>query len=433
MHLEKKIKEGDLTRVRTNLLEFARAYDFSCILDSNSEGIDPVSRQGVKYDLVAGFANQKDTYTLTKFSDLESIDQDNTKWLLGFLTYDLKNKIEDLSSSNTDHLQWPSLFFFEPEILVTLQNLVITIQTKTNSQTAESIFGLLLDSPAKTQPQQPKLQLEARMSSDEYCEKFHQIQTHIKKGNIYETNFCQEFFQTKKIDPFNYYHFLCRITPSPFSTFFRHFSNYLISASPERFLKKTGSRIISQPIKGTAGRGKSTEEDEKILKDLLANPKERSENIMIVDLVRNDLSRISKANSVHVDELCEIYSFPKVHQLISTISCEIENQNFGEIISATFPMGSMTGAPKVEAMKIAEDLELTKRGLYSGAVGYITPGMNFDFNVVIRSLQYQAETNYLSYLVGSAITSLSDPDLEYEECLLKVYGLNRTQKAIHYA
>ncbi len=157
----------------------------------------------------------------------------------------------------------------------------------------------------------------------------------------------------------------------------------------------------------------------------MQNPKEIAENIMIVDLVRNDLSTVAAKGTVKVDELCKVYSFKQVHQLISTISCSVKNVHPVDIIKKTFPMGSMTGAPKIAAMKIIEDLEETKRSLYSGAVGYITPNNNFDFNVIIRSILYNEDKQYVSYSVGGAITSKSTAEEEYDECLLKAKAMKQ--------
>ena len=197
-------------------------------------------------------------------------------------------------------------------------------------------------------------------------------------------------------------------------------------ASPERFLKKIKNTILSQPIKGTSKRGNNIKEDEEEKKALQLNEKERSENTMIVDLVRNDLSKICTEGSVMVKEYLKIYSFPQVHQMISTISGNLrENISFSEILSATFPMGSMTGAPKKRVMELIEQYEKTKRGLFSGTVGYINPGGDFDFNVVIRSILYNEENNYLSIQAGSAITFKSDPHKEYEECNIKIEAMRQ--------
>ena len=186
-------------------------------------------------------------------------------------------------------------------------------------------------------------------------------------------------------------------------------------------MKKTGDKLMTQPIKGTAKRHTDKAEDELLKQALMADPKERAENVMIVDLVRNDLSKVATKNSVFVDELCGIYSFETVHQMVSTVSCQLkENTTIKEILRATFPMGSMTGAPKVSAMQLIEEFEDFKRGIYSGSIGYIDPQGDFDFNVVIRSLFYNKAKKTMTCDVGGAITIQSDPEKEYEECLTKV-------------
>ena len=199
---------------------------------------------------------------------------------------------------------------------------------------------------------------------------------------------------------------------------------YALSASPERYISKNGNEVISQPIKGTAKRLSDEMEDEKLRLHLENDQKERSENIMITDLVRNDLSKFANKGSVKVDELCNIYSFKQVHQLISTVTCQVDKSlSPVYMIRETFPMGSMTGAPKISAMNIIEELEDSKRGLYSGAVGYFNPRGDFDFNVVIRSILYNTLNNYVSFSVGSAITAKSIPENEYEECLIKAKAM----------
>ncbi len=210
----------------------------------------------------------------------------------------------------------------------------------------------------------------------------------------------------------------------PFAVFFRNHTQYLLSASPERYIRKEGNKIISQPIKGTAKRFEDPVQDEKSKQELAQSAKERTENIMIVDLVRNDLAHTSRKGSVKVEELCEIYTFRQVHQMISTVVSEVEPTTHPiTILKTTFPMGSMTGAPKISAMKLIEALEETKRGLYSGAVGYFTPNGDFDFNVIIRSILYNSHEQYLSFSVGSAITAEAAPEKEYEECLLKANAM----------
>jgi para-aminobenzoate synthetase component 1 len=270
---------------------------------------------------------------------------------------------------------------------------------------------------------QPKI--NQRISKEDYLSKVNKMLEHIQRGDIYEANFCMEFFAEKAIiNPIEIYQKLNAISKPPFATFFKNNKHYLLSASPERYLRKEGNKVISQPIKGTAKRFSDEDLDQKSKTDLAENPKERSENIMIVDLVRNDLSKTATKGSVEVEELCGIYSFEQVHQMISTITSTVaENRSPVEIIKSTFPMGSMTGAPKISAMNIIENLEETKRGLYSGAVGYFSPENDFDFNVVIRSILYNAENGYLSFSVGSAVTSKAIPEQEYDECLLKAKAM----------
>ena len=248
--------------------------------------------------------------------------------------------------------------------------------------------------------------------------------SHIHRGDIYEANFCQEFYAHAEINSLETYFKLNKISQPPFATFLKTGDKYLLSSSPERYLKKVGLEIMSQPIKGTTRRSEHLEEDADLKTILESDPKERSENIMIVDLVRNDLSKIAQKGTVNVTELCQIYSFKQVHHMISTVQAKALPTILPvDIIAATFPMGSMTGAPKISAMKIIEALEATKRGLYSGTVGYFTPEGDFDFNVVIRSILYNASKSYVSFSVGSAITSKSTPENEYEECLVKAKAM----------
>jgi para-aminobenzoate synthetase component 1 len=264
---------------------------------------------------------------------------------------------------------------------------------------------------------------EARTSKERYISQVEKLKSYIQRGDIYEVNYCQEFFaENVELDfPLDTYFKLNHITKAPFSTFLQTDKHAIFCGSPERYMKKTGDRLLSQPIKGTAPRGIDDQADEALKQHLQNDPKERSENIMIVDLVRNDLSRVAKKGSVHVSELYGIHTFETVHQMISTIECEVEKEvTFLDILNASFPMGSMTGAPKVEAMKIIDETEDFNRGIYSGSIGYITPSGDFDFNVVIRSLIYNREKKYLSCAVGGAITILSDPEKEYEECQTKI-------------
>ena len=359
------------------------------------------------------------------FEDLKQYQQQTKDWLFGYLSYDLKNDTEDLYSTNFDGLEFPDLFFFQPKKLFFLKGNQIEIHyLYLCDDELESDFHDIINYKLQTKNHKP-LDIKQRISKESYLSKVRSMLEHIHRGDIYEANFCMEFYaKNATIDPSNIYQKLNSISKPPFATFFKNNQYYLLCASPERYLRKEENKVISQPIKGTAKRFSDSVLDENSKKELSENPKERSENIMIVDLVRNDLSHTATKGSVEVEELCGVYTFKQVHQMISTVVSKVESTIPPiEILQTTFPMGSMTGAPKISAMKIIEELEETKRGLYSGAVGYFTPTHDFDFNVVIRSILYNAQNKYLSFSVGSAITAQSIAEQEYEECLLKAKAM----------
>lgn len=345
------------------------------------------------------------------------------EYLFGHLGYDLKNDFYALTSANTDQLNFPDTFLWVPKYVVKIvKDHFDFLQGEKNVESFDFLNHFLKE-PKDQAFQQPNYTFKARISKDEYIGKVVKLKNHIQQGDIYEVNFCQEFYaEDVEINfPMDTYNRLNDLTHAPFSSYYQ-FGNYAaFCGSPERFLKKEGPKLISQPIKGTAPRGATLEADEKLKNALQKDPKERAENTMIVDLVRNDLSRVAEKDSVKVEEYCAIYSFDTVHQMISSISCEVKPEvTFTDILRATFPMGSMTGAPKLRAMELIEENESFKRGLYSGSIGYIAPNGDFDFNVVIRSLLYNTENRYLSCSVGGAITIQSDPEKEYEECMVKV-------------
>lgn len=323
------------------------------------------------------------------------------KPLVGCIGYDLKNSFENLQSAGFDGIGFPEMAFFEPQGWYT-----------------DDAFALE-DRFARPLPR--NIRIKPRFTKEEYIHTIQRLKEHLQYGDVYEITFCMDFFaENVFVDPFSLYVRLTEASPMPFSGFLKLGHRYLVCASPERFLAKRGRRVISQPIKGTAPHTGNGALDAQTRHRLLHSEKERSENIMIVDLVRNDLSRIAAPGSVRVDELCGLYTFPKVYQLVSTVSCEVKPGNTtADVLRATFPPGSMTGAPKIRAMQLIERYEQAKRGLFSGSVGYLLPDGDFDLNVVIRSIFYNAHTGYLNFRVGGAITLLSDPEAEYEECLLK--------------
>ncbi|RKS14672.1 anthranilate synthase component I family protein [Flavobacterium sp. 120] len=360
------------------------------------------------------------------FEDLKQYQQITKDWLFGYLSYDLKNDIEQLQSTNFDGLDFPDLYFFQPKKLFLLKGNQLEIQyLNMCDDEVEEDFEEIVESQKSKVEAEATIKIQQRISKEHYLEKVSKVLEHIHQGDIYEANFCMEFFaENAIINPIEKFIKLNEISQPPFAVFFKNNKHFLLSATPERYLKKEGELLISQPIKGTAKRFSDPIEDEKSKMQLALDPKERAENIMITDLVRNDLSRTAQKGSVEVQELCEIYSFLQVHQMISTVTSKIDAQYSAvDALKTTFPMGSMTGAPKISVMKIIEQLEETKRGLYSGAVGYFAPNGDFDFNVVIRSILYNQEKKYVSFSVGSAITSQSIPENEYEECLLKAKAM----------
>ncbi len=412
--------------IKLKLFSWLRNFDICCILDSHTKTYPShkFSYQDYNIIIAAGCKSEISSENGNSLDDLDHFLDAKQNWHFGYLSYDLKNHIEDLQSDNIDKFGWPDFYFFSPEILIFLGNKKIEIQISDASHhSPKNVWKDITQTKRVSEFKGTDTTLEARLSKQEYLDQVEKLRAHILRGDIYEVNFCQEFFSQTPFDAFSAYSRLNEISPTPFSSFFRLRNKFVLSASPERYLKKTGNKIVSQPIKGTTKRGDTPELDHKLIQYLKNTTKEKAENIMIVDLVRNDLSRIAVKNSVKVEELCGVYSFKQVHQMISTISAETNTNKLNEIIKVTFPMGSMTGAPKISAMKLAEKYETTKRGLYSGAIGYISPKKDFDFNVVIRSLQYNSENHYLSYMVGGAITFLSDAEQEYEECLIKASAI----------
>jgi para-aminobenzoate synthetase component 1 len=409
--------------LKRNLLYWSQDYDVALWLDSNN-----YEQNYSSFDAVLAldeFTSIQTDY-FNAFEKLKEYQSSVQDYIFGYLSYDIKNDVEKLSSNNFDGLHFDDLFFFQPQKIIFLKGDTIEFQylgmiDDEINHDFEVIKNMMIDQSNE----QRDIKIKLRIHKDEYYKKVSKVLEHIHRGDIYEANFCQEFYaENCEIDPVKVYLDLNDISEPPFATYFKKHHHYLASASPERYLKKEGLKVISQPIKGTAKRLVSSIDDEKIAADLHRDEKERAENIMIVDLVRNDLARTAKKGSVSVEELCKVYSFKQVHQLISTVTSEIKEEVHPvDVIKDSFPMGSMTGAPKISAMKIIETLEETKRGLYSGAIGYFTPNNDFDFNVVIRSILYNSENKYVSFSVGGAITSKSTPEKEYEECLLKAKAM----------
>ncbi len=434
------VKPGEGSRLK--LLEWAQIrFSTFCFLNSNGYTSDHYG--SIPQVLALGKARHCLDDGKDAFSLLKTFYNTHNDWLFGFLAYDLKNQLERLSSCNHDGINMPGMHFFQPIVVIFPTNdrlLIGCLPGFDDLSDPFTVFQAIIKYSEggmshhghdnRKRHENIALHIRPRVAKKDYIKHVEAIKMHIQQGDIYELNYCVEFFAKDAcIDPVAVYKSLIRNSPTPFSCLYRLDDKVLLCASPERFLKKTGNKLISQPIKGTIARGSNAIDDKNQQSILMNDPKERSENVMIVDLVRNDLSRTAKHGSVFVEELCGIYPFKQVHQMISTVVSELDPAYHPvDAIRCAFPMGSMTGAPKVKAMRLIEHYEATKRGLYSGSVGCISPDKNFDFNVVIRSILYNSDEQYLCYMAGSAITAGSDPEKEYNECLLKAEAMKKTLK-----
>jgi para-aminobenzoate synthetase component 1 len=412
---------NNFTEFRIQMLNWANRFNIFCLLDNQHYNF---STPAFECLLAVGSKKNITVNAGAAFTALQHFYKENNDWLFGHLGYDLKNETEKLYSNNYDGIGFDDMHFFVPEVVIQLNETEAVIFCDNDAKGI--IDAIQAEFSAVVKKNHNTVAVNNRISKSDYINTIQKLRQHILRGDCYEINFCQEFFATDTIiDPLYIYHKLIQLSPNPFAALYKHNDKFCICASPERYLKMKGNTIISQPIKGTSKRDLiNGEKDLQNKNYLLQNEKEKSENVMVVDLVRNDLSKVCKQGSVKVEELFGVYSFPQVHQMISTISGEVkEGINWVDIIKATFPMGSMTGAPKKSVMELIEQYEQTKRGLFSGAIGYVAPNGDFDFNVVIRSIFYNASAKYLSFQAGGGITFYSDAEREYEECLLKAAAM----------
>jgi para-aminobenzoate synthetase component I len=420
----------DFNTIKQQMLNCGKRFNIFAFLDNHQyqlPGHDLEclaafgSVQELRCEVIGEDANRK-----SSLQQLQEFLNSTDDWCFGHLSYELKNEIGQVTSSKKEAIGFPVLYFFVPQYVMQLSETELKIGSLCNDH--ETVYRTILDTVIEAPAATASIAVKERQSREEYIRTIKNIQQHILRGDCYELNYCMEFYaEDALLEPVHAYLLLTQISPNPFSAFYKVDNSYLLCASPERFLRKKGTELLSQPIKGTVKRNvHNTVDDEGLKQQLYKSEKDRSENVMVVDLVRNDLSRVCKEGTVKVDELFGIYSFPQVHQMISTVSGELKDGvSFKEIIEATFPMGSMTGAPKRRVMQLIDEYEISARGIFSGAVGYISPQKDFDFNVVIRSILYNASNNYLSYLVGSGITWYSNAEKEYEECLLKAEAIRK--------
>jgi para-aminobenzoate synthetase component I len=401
--------------IKTKMLDWVSRFNIFCFLDDHNYRLP-----GHAQECIAG-AGASRNWT---FEDWDAGNPE-ADWVFCQLGYGLKGQTLGVKGGPPDPIGFPDSFFFTPQYVLVLEGGELRIGSLAEDH-GQVFAGILRGTqagdrkPGHARSAVP--QVHPRITRSKYIDTIEKLKAHIRRGDCYEINFCQEFYaRDADLDPVQVYTDLAEISPNPFSALYRLHERYAICASPERFIRKSGNRITSQPIKGTMRRAPGSREEEEAMKrTLLESVKERSENVMVVDLVRNDLSMICTEGSVRVDELFGIYTFPQVYQMVSTISGELRGDIlFRDIIRACYPMGSMTGAPKKRVLELIDRYESTGRGLFSGSVGYITPDGDLDLNVMIRSIFYDRSARYMNYLVGSGITFYCDPEKEYEECLLK--------------
>lgn len=418
---------GDLENIKRRMLLWANQSDILLFLDSNQY----THTVGTYECICAVGAVKQIMYDDGNMTQLKEHFEINKDWLFGNINYDFKNKLEHLSSEHKAHFAFPDIHFFQPDIVCYIRRNQLTLVIESLSLSPETVFSQIvsMDCDEQTKPIE-KISFEKRLKREDYLEIVQKLKQHIVEGDCYEINFCNENYAAQaSIDPIQVFNQLNSQSKAPFAAYYKLNEQYLMCASPERFLHKTGNRIIAQPIKGTAPRIADIKADELQKFNLLHSIKERAENVMIVDLMRNDLARFCELDSIQVDELFGIYSFPNVHQMISTISGHLKaDLSVIDALKLSFPMGSMTGAPKIMVMRLIERYEKARRELFSGTVGYISPQGDFDFNVVIRSLMYNSTTKYLSFQSGGAITYDSVPEQEWEETLLKASAIERLFK-----
>ncbi|MBC2840435.1 anthranilate synthase component I family protein [Robiginitalea sp. SC105] len=426
MRSERRYPLSNPKGFKARLLNWAGGSECFCWLDSNGH-TDPLGR----FDGLLGIGKAGELLSGARgaFQQLSDFRENTGDWLLGYLAYDLKNDLEALESTNPDRLGFPDLFFFQPLKLVEIvHNTAIFRYLPEVAGEIQGDWEAIGRTP-ESLPIKSGEPLRTRMGifKEAYHRSAREILSAIHRGDIYEANFCQEFFvEGARLDTPAVFRQLNSISRPPFAAWLRFGTRHIFSASPERYLTKRGQQVWSQPMKGTAPRHADTKMDGLLAQTLQSDPKERAENIMIADLVRNDLSRSALRGSVQVEALCELKTFAQVHQLVSTIRAQVPGSlDPVQLLRDSFPMGSMTGAPKISAMAYIERLESFKRGPYSGALGYFGPNGDFDFSVVIRSLLYDSEKRVASFPVGGALTAAADPDREYEECLLKARAMRQ--------
>lgn len=358
-------------------------------------------------------------------------------WLMGHLAFEaLQHPAAPAQLPDTSGFS--QVAFWVPEVVVYqprgLQ--AIRVASQVDGLPAHTWWQQLQAMPAPDAAAAPMHQAPIQFTGptqQAYVAAVEALRRHIGRGDCYEINFCQRFeARVPALPVLDTFRRLRAASPNPFCAYYKLGHSHLLCASPERFLCGSPARLMSQPMKGTAPRHLHAPlQDAAAATALQQHPKERSENIMVVDLVRNDLAQVCVPGTVQVEELCGVYPFPRVHQMISTVSgTPAPHTGLADWLQATFPMGSMSGAPKKRVLELIARYETHARGIFSGCVGYIDPQGSFDLNVVIRSIIYNAATSQLTYWAGSGITWHSRPGQEYLECQLKAAAIQEVLQSL---
>lgn len=412
-----EISCGSLQQLKAKMLNWLKQFGIFAYLDNNQ-----YENLLNRYEFLVGAGAQQVYHGQSELAPVFG-----KEWLFGHINYDYKNQLyKDMKSEHVAWFQNEECSFFKPEIVIWLAAGSNLLYIESAVMEPESILEQILgtaEAVTSTRPSRP--QFQKLFDKATYLEQVRQVKEHILNGDCYELNLCVgSVAEQADIDPFHCFERLNRVNPAPFACFYRSGASYALGSSPERFLAKDGRRLLAQPMKGTIRRAADPAEDELLKARLLADEKERAENVMIADLMRNDLAKSCVTGSIKVPELFKVATLPTLHTMISSVEGDLREDvpSFTALLNA-FPMGSMTGAPKKIVMELIETLERSKRELYAGCIGYCNPAGDFDFNVVIRTLLYNSSTKRLSYHTGGAITIDSDPEKEWEEVLLKAKAL----------
>lgn len=363
---------------------------------------------------------------------------------VGYLSYDLGNYIERLPRTSIDYTNVYDLYFglynwvivvdhLENKTYIATPDLDIEEENKIIRKIEDQINEAErtgIDSICYEEKDVEKTRLKSNFTKSEFEDAVRKVQDYIRQGDIYQANLTQRFSGKTTLSSYELYRDLRRFSPAPFGAFLNFEHSHILSNSPERFIKCVDKKVETRPIKGTRPRGKNIEEDLRLQEELRKSEKDRAELLMIVDLERNDIGRISKIGSVKVPELFIIEPYANVNHLVATVVGEIEeDKDCIDVIKATFPGGSITGAPKIRAMEIIDELEPTQRNVYTGSIGYIGFNGDMDLNIAIRTIVKQDDNVY--FQVGGGMTWDSNPEDEYQETLDKAQSIMKALRSYY--